>query len=323
MGRRAEIADAARQFAPSRRYWAIVGNGPNLVAANEIRIKLSELCYKAIACDATEDKKHIDLSSEPLILVCAAGVTGSTADDVAKEVAIFRAHKAAPIVVADEGADRFSSALAVITVPQTHPALGFVLATVAGHLFGYEAALAIDEQARPLRECRAAIEGLVGAGVTDAAAVMHQLEDLLPEPAGRFFDGLRAGHYNGHLEASTAQSITAALRYTLRISPLDTYQLERGKLGTPSAVIEDLTAALTSGIEELTRPVDRDQAPGQDGHGGDLALRRGAAHRAAGGRGARRRCGPGSVQLPHVADPGIAGPGDRDRHRVHPVSHRG
>jgi glucosamine--fructose-6-phosphate aminotransferase (isomerizing) len=256
LGRRAEIADAARQFAPSRRYWAIVGNGPNLVAANEIRIKLSELCYKAIACDATEDKKHIDLSSEPLILVCAAGVTGSTADDVAKEVAIFRAHKAAPIVVADEGADRFSSALAVITVPQTHPALGFVLATVAGHLFGYEAALAIDEQARPLRECRAAIEGLVGAGVTDAAAVMLRLEDLLTEPAGRFFDGLRAGHYNGHLEASTAQSITAALRYTLRISPLDTYQLERGKLGTPSAVIEDLTAALTLGIEELTRPVD-------------------------------------------------------------------
>ena len=69
----------------------------------EIRIKLSELCYKSIACDATEDKKHIDLSSEPLILVCAAGLIGSTADDVAKEVAIYRAHKAAPIVIASEG----------------------------------------------------------------------------------------------------------------------------------------------------------------------------------------------------------------------------
>ncbi|MFA9564645.1 MAG: SIS domain-containing protein [Acidimicrobiales bacterium] len=256
LARRPEIADAARRFAPARRYWAIVGNGPNLVAANEIRIKLSELCYKAIACDATEDKKHIDLSSEPLILVCAAGVTGSTADDVAKEVAIFRAHKAAPIVVADEGADRFSAALAVITVPQTHPALGFILATVAGHLFGYEAALAIDEQARPLRECRSAIEGIVESGVTDAATVLSRLPGLLTEPASRFFDVLRAGSYNGHLEASTAQNIATALRYTLGISPLDTYQLERGKLGTPSAVIEDLTAALTSGIEELTRPVD-------------------------------------------------------------------
>ena len=86
-----EIAEAARRLAPSRRYWAVVGNGPNTVAAEEIRIKLSELCYKSIACDVTEDKKHIDLSSEPLILVCAAGLVGSTADDVAKEVAIFRA----------------------------------------------------------------------------------------------------------------------------------------------------------------------------------------------------------------------------------------
>ena len=98
--RRAEIAVAAQQLAPSKRYWAIVGNGTNRIAAEELRIKLSELCYRSIACDATEDKKHIDLSCEPLILVCAAGLEGSTADDVAKEVAIYRAHKASPIVIA-------------------------------------------------------------------------------------------------------------------------------------------------------------------------------------------------------------------------------
>ena len=91
-------------LAPSRRYWAVVGNGTNRIAAQELRIKLSELCYKSIACDATEDKKHIDLSAEPLILVCAAGLTGSTADDVAKEVAIYRAHKAAPVVIATDRA---------------------------------------------------------------------------------------------------------------------------------------------------------------------------------------------------------------------------
>ena len=73
LARRDVIADAARRFAPSKRYWAVVGSGANKVAAEEVRIKLSELCYKSIACDVTEDKKHIDLSSEPLILVCAAG----------------------------------------------------------------------------------------------------------------------------------------------------------------------------------------------------------------------------------------------------------
>ncbi|MEL7210202.1 MAG: SIS domain-containing protein, partial [Actinomycetota bacterium] len=166
---RAEIGRAARELAPSRRYWAIVGNGPNGVAAREVRIKLSELCYKSIACDTTEDKKHIDLSAEPLILVCAAGLSGSNADDVAKEVAIYRAHKAAPVVVATEGEGRFSAALHALTVPSTHPSLAFVLSAMVGHLFGYEAALAIDDQARPLREARAAIEEAVTADTMPSA----------------------------------------------------------------------------------------------------------------------------------------------------------
>src|SRR4029077_8803970 len=122
LARRPAIAAAAR-LAPSRRYWAVVGNGPNRVAAQEIRIKLSELCYKSIPCDATEDKKHSDLSSEPLILVCAAGLSGATADDVAKQVAIYRAHKAAPIVIATQGEERFSAALQAVLVPPTHPTL--------------------------------------------------------------------------------------------------------------------------------------------------------------------------------------------------------
>ena len=73
LAQRPAIAEAARRYAPPKRYWAVVGNGASKVAAEELRIKLSELCYKSIACDVTEDKKHIDLSSEPLILVCAAG----------------------------------------------------------------------------------------------------------------------------------------------------------------------------------------------------------------------------------------------------------
>ncbi|HVX16595.1 MAG TPA: SIS domain-containing protein [Acidimicrobiales bacterium] len=252
---RPAIAEAARRFAPPKRYWAIVGSGPDRIAAREIRIKLSELCYKAIACDTTEDKKHIDLSSEPLIFVCAAGLQGSTADDVAKEVAIYRAHKATPVVVATEGEDRFNGAHAVLTVPATHPRLGFVLATMVGHLFGYEAALAIDASARPLREARAAIE----QAVIDHLAADQLLDLLRPQLAPahqRFADGLRTGTYNGHLEASTAVRLASLLRYAGGLSPLESYQLEFGKQGTPSLVLEDLTAALTDAIDELTRPID-------------------------------------------------------------------
>ena len=259
---RPAIASAARTFAPSRRHWAIVGNGLNQIAARELRIKLSELCYKSIACDATEDKKHIDLSAEPMILVCAAGLVGSTADDVAKEVAIFRAHKAAPIVIASEGDRAFGAALSVLSVPDTHPRLGFVLATMVGHLFGYEAALAIDAQARPLREVRASIDEAVAAlggdlhGAYDGEGLLGRIRPRIAGPATLYQDGIRSGAYNGHLEAATAVRLAGHLRYASGSSPLDGYQLEFGKVGTPGVVLEDLVAGLTTAIEELTRPVD-------------------------------------------------------------------
>ncbi len=253
--RRASIADAAQRHAPARRYWAVVGNGSNRIAANEVRIKLSELCYKSIACDATEDKKHIDLSAEPLVLVCASGLSGSNADDVAKELAIYRAHKAAPIVIANEDEIRFHTALEVIQVPPVHPVLAFVLSAMAGHLFGYEAALAIDLSARPLREARAAIEAVAEDGGTDDD-VLARLASSLASPAARFFDVLRNGGYDGALEAATAVRLSGLLRYATGVLPLDAYQVEFGKVGTPSTMIDDLTAALTRAIEELTRPID-------------------------------------------------------------------
>ena len=139
-----------QRCAPSRRYWAVVGNGANRIAADELRIKLSELCYKSIACDVTEDKKHIDLSSEPLILVCAAGLVGLERRR--------RRQGGRDLPGAQGRADRdrrprartrFGAALEVISVPAVAPdARRSCSSTMAGHLFGYEAALA-DRRARP------------------------------------------------------------------------------------------------------------------------------------------------------------------------------
>lgn len=253
LSRREVVADAAR-LAPPKRYWAVVGNGPNKVAAEEVRIKLSELCYKSMACDSTEDKKHIDLSSEPLILVCAAGLVGSTADDVAKEVAIFSAHKATPIVVANDGETRYHAA-ATINVPAVDPALGFVLSAMVGHLFGYEAALAIDASAHPLREARETIEHLVGEQISGDEVLVRLRTELRPS-VDRFSDELRSGRYDGHLEASTATQLSGLVRDVLSERPVEQYQRQSGKVGSPAALIDDLVAALTRAIEELTRPID-------------------------------------------------------------------
>jgi len=255
LGSRDAIGEIARRHAPSKRYWAVVGNGPNAIAAHEVRIKLSELCYKSISSDITEDKKHIDLSCEPLILVCAAGLTGGTADDVAKEVAIYRAHKATPIVVASARDSRFAHASAVVEVPETDPTLAFVLSAMVGHLFGYEAARAIDDLARDLREAREIVEHAV-IELDDGEAVLARLNDRLTGPVERFRETLRAGTYDGHLEASTAVRLATMFRVVVDDNPVEAHQYETGKVGSPALVVDDLTMALTRAIEELTRPID-------------------------------------------------------------------
>ncbi|WP_423915828.1 SIS domain-containing protein [Candidatus Poriferisodalis sp.] len=310
-----EIARIARRHVGTHRHWAVVGNGANRIASREIRIKLSEVCYHAVAEDSTEDKKHIDLSCEPLIWVCATGLSGSVAADAAKEVAIYRAHRATPIVIASAGTGRFDAAAELLEVPAVHPAVDFVLATAAGHLYGYEAALTIDALADPLHEMRAATESLLAAGGRDESLLAAGGRDesllaaggrdesllaaggrdesllaagdgdstLLAAPrtdgtllgprgpdddllgvlaerlrlaANRFRDGVRAGNYDGHLRAGTAARLGAVLRYAAGVAPLEMYQLDLGKVGRPSVVIDDLTDALNIAIDELTRPID-------------------------------------------------------------------
>ena len=111
-----------------------------------------------MSCDTIEDKKHIDLSAEPLMLVCAAGLDEGNLSDTVKEVAIFKAHESVPIVVASNGAELFEPyPKAVVQVPDVSPHLSPILTTIVGHLFGYHAACAIDHQSLMLRKVRSSL----------------------------------------------------------------------------------------------------------------------------------------------------------------------
>ena len=189
--------------------------------------------------------------------MCAAGLTGSTADDVGKEVAIYRAHKAAPVVVATTGSTAFDAAMSVLFVPATDARLGFILAAMVGHLFGYEAALAIDAQAHRFREARAAIEQMAADDETRSGEeLLAETQRRLAEPYREFTAGLRSGDYNGHLEAGTAVRLAGLFRYAIGLTPIDLYQTEFGKVGAPGVIIDDLVSGLTAAIDELTRPID-------------------------------------------------------------------
>src|SRR4051812_17177202 len=155
------VAEAVAARYPN---WSVTGSGPNRVAANEIRIKLSELCYKAVAVDAVEDKKHIDLSAESLVLVCAAGAPPDQISDLIKEVEILRAHNNRPVVICDADTVGLWPTDLTIPTPPADPMFAWLLCTAAGHLFSYHLARAIDATGAPLRHALEELERMVDAG---------------------------------------------------------------------------------------------------------------------------------------------------------------
>lgn len=270
---RSKIREVARKVATKHRDWAVVGSGRDRIAAEEVRIKLSELCYKSVSCDSIEDKKHIDLSSEPLIVVCATGISGSNADDIHKEVSIYLAHKACPVVFVAEGAQAVSESNVcledspyIIELPVAAPELAFVSSAMAGHLFAYEAALAVDSLADPLRSTRALLEQAIAEIETEKlepAATIEAVEQRwleLQEPVrehGReFADGLAQGDYDGHLSAGAAAKLSSLYKYSGGMTSIGSYQQEFGVVGTPSIVWQDFLQALNEVIDTLARPVD-------------------------------------------------------------------
>lgn len=250
-----KIRTFAEQWAPLRRDWAIVGSGPTRPAADEIRIKLSELCYKSIATDYIEDKKHIDLSSEPLTLVCTAGLPLIALKDAVKEVAIFKAHKSVPIVITTEGFTAFEPyAAGVIYVPKTSEAASVLLNTLVGHLWGYFCAQAIDRGAEQLRHARA-----LAVQVLDDSDKFHLSTSLLRQVRDlgtRFQEELWRGRFNSSLSLEVGAKLGGLFQYFTGASSLRQFASEFQAPASAAGVAEVLVQSLSQAIAELSRPID-------------------------------------------------------------------
>jgi len=257
---RDDIAASVKK-AVGKRYWAVVGSGPNKAAADEIRIKLSELCYKTISSDIVENKKHIDLSAEPLILVCAAGNPQPVVEDVAKDAAIFKAHQATVIVFADEGDHRFDQvADAVISIPLAPPPLPVILNTMAGHLWGYYAARAIDEEAQIFREFR----GRLAMELTQRAQEKLSVFDMIADVSFRrminefysLFNTHRLSGAFGVLGGKTIADLPLLLKYAAGKLPLQDIRQEFKVEEDLVSPFDLLDVTLGAAIDELSRPID-------------------------------------------------------------------
>lgn len=257
---RDDIAASVKKSA-DRRYWAVVGSGPNKAAADEIRIKLSELCYKTISSDIVENKKHIDLSAEPLILVCASGNPQPVMEDIVKDVAIFKAHKAAVIVFADEGDHRFDKiADAVIGIPVAPSPLPVILNTMAGHLWGYYAARAIDEEAQIFREFRSRLATEMMIKTKKKLSIFDMIADVsfrrIINEFYLLFNAHRLSGAFGVLGGKTIADLLLLLKYAAGKLPLQDIRHEFKSEADLVSPFDLLDVTLGAAIDDLTRPID-------------------------------------------------------------------
>lgn len=259
---RDKIEASARRLAATKTYWAAVGSGPNKASSDEIRIKLSELCYKTISSDYIEDKKHIDLSSEPLIIVCAAGTRDNVIGDIIKDTAIFKAHKATPVVIADEGEERFGPyAEDVFFVPVVGQHLAPVLNALAGHIWGYYAALSINEGSRFMYNFREEIANAVNEQHKNGVDIYEYiLETSFREKIVRFYNEFRRkkneNHFPSIMSLDASSNLILLCKYLSGKLPVTDFELDFGLKGTALNMINTLIKSLGESINQLSRPID-------------------------------------------------------------------
>jgi len=263
LDKKEQVRLSVEKTARQKRYWAVVGSGPNKTAADEIRIKLSELCYRTISSDVVENKKHIDLSAEPLIIVCTAGNPETVLGDIIKDVAIFKAHKACVVVIADEGEERFHEiADAVIEVPRAPLPLSVILNTLAGHLWGYFAACYIDEEALFFREFRSRLNMAMAEQVRKNYSLYEKIADReFRRMVREFYADFNRRRQNGAFSLTnvkTSSDMVLLLKYASGTLPLDDFWHEfpgegGGGFASPLELL-DITMGMA--IDELSRPID-------------------------------------------------------------------
>ena len=263
-----ERVRVAAQLALPRRDWAVSGASVLRFAAEEVRGKLSELCQKPVRL-VPGDGGFVSPGS--LVLVCAAGLSGSSATEAVASVARLRSRGAAPVVICDQGDARFGEhALATIVVPRASPRAAILLNALVGAQFAYECARAIDELASPLRRARettrAALEEVRRQGSDELSlapleGTRARFRAALAPAAREALEACTRGRWNCAVDADLAVRTSNALRLGLgQISlaaPFAPSPMVASR-ARPSfdGVLEHLLAKLAEASEALRRPVD-------------------------------------------------------------------
>ena len=251
-----EVEKCARAVGLTRRHWSVLGSGASLATGEEIRIKFSELCYKSVSVDILENKKHIDLSAEPLILAVLHDLRSDLVSDAVKEVSIFAAHRAVTVVICDRDGELYRNHTPhVLEMPPIGHGLGSVTAALVGHLFAYHTAVAMDDVCQRLRRLRKELLRSSGTPVSRRPLALADesrglLTDLLRGDLDALWPARTAGRLSATFQMLASDSRTAEEAVSLIVSSdeeadgsLDVDEWCRNQLST---AIADSTRSIDS-----------------------------------------------------------------------------
>ncbi|MCP3955017.1 MAG: glutamine--fructose-6-phosphate aminotransferase, partial [Desulfobacterales bacterium] len=174
----------------------------------------------------------------------------------------FKAHKATPLVIADEGDTRFDLyAEDVFHVPAVSEHLAPLLNTLVGHIWGYHAAMAINEGSRFIyafqEEMKSTIQASTQRGLDIYELVLDRsFKEKIMDFYNRFRQAKKEQRLPGILGIDTSADLTLLLKYLSGRLPVSDFELDFGIKGTALNMIETLFGCLSESINVMARPVD-------------------------------------------------------------------
>ena len=179
-----------------------------------------------------------------------------------RDTAIFKAHQATTIVIATEGEEGFRPyADSLIFVPQIEERFSPIVSTLAGHLWGYHAARAIDAESGFLFNFREEISKLIAESKGKGLDIYQIILDrVLQEKAARFFaefkKRLEMGRYTTALGLAAASRLTLLLKYLSGRLPMSDFETDFGESGTAPHVFDIFFRCIGEAINDMARPID-------------------------------------------------------------------
>jgi glucosamine--fructose-6-phosphate aminotransferase (isomerizing) len=146
-------------------------------------------------------------------------------------------------------------------VPEVKERFAPIINTLAGHIWGYYAALAINEESRFLFDFRRQMNDHVAESIDQDMDVYEiVLDEGFREKIARFYtafkERIRMGRYSTAMGLNLASDLTLLLKYLSGRLPMSDFEFDFGRKGTAPNMLTAFFECLGEMINTMARPID-------------------------------------------------------------------